>query len=35
MGDQSCDRVFCPSCDLPLTAQEDECPDCGAAIPDT
>lgn len=34
MGDRTCDRVFCPICDLPLTVADDECPECGAEIPD-
>ena len=33
MGERVCYREFCPSCDAPVTVADDECPDCGTALP--
>ncbi|EMA63753.1 hypothetical protein C469_02821 [Halorubrum lipolyticum DSM 21995] len=32
MGDQACDRRFCPECDLAVSRVDDTCPDCGARL---
>ncbi|CDK39614.1 hypothetical protein DM2_1325 [Halorubrum sp. DM2] len=32
MGDDACDREFCPACDLAVACTDEECPECGAPI---
>jgi hypothetical protein len=34
MGDRACWLAFCPSCDVPVTVADEECPDCGASLAD-
>ena len=34
MGDPACYRDFCPECDRQVTIVDEECPECGARIPE-
>jgi hypothetical protein len=33
MGERACQRDYCPACDLPVTVVDEECPECGTALP--
>jgi hypothetical protein len=33
MGERACYRDYCPACDLQVTVVDEECPECGAALP--
>jgi hypothetical protein len=34
MGERTCYRDYCPECDAPVTIVDEDCPDCGAVLPD-
>lgn len=33
MGERTCYLEFCPDCDATLAPDDDDCPDCGVALP--
>lgn len=33
MGERACYRDSCPACTLQVTVVDEECPECGAALP--
>lgn len=34
MGDPACYRDYCPSCDMEVAIVDEECPECGAKLPE-
>jgi hypothetical protein len=34
MGDRACWLEICPECDAQVTVVDEECPDCGASLPE-
>lgn len=34
MGDPACYRDYCPECDRQVTIVDEECPECGARLPE-
>lgn len=33
MGERACYREFCSECDMQVTVVDEECPECGTALP--